>query len=246
MAKQTQPTADTLVIEGLIKAGYPVPTSGQKTRATTYFLEQIKLDIWSKARNYKPFLITSYGVTANGVSRYALPADCEQIQSITILSGIFAGTCQAGGSASTPKLSATETISEDTALGRLLLITSGTGLGSASQISAYTAPDASVTPDLDTAPDQTSNYMIIDRYRKLVEKHIDLRDAQINPNRRGTPDFYYPIGQGNADDDETGEFQLSPAPDDLPSQTSTVYGIQLRYYANLTLSDIGGNLMKTL
>ncbi len=239
MSIPTQPTLTSLCTEGLKRSGYPSPSSTQITRANDW-IEEVKWDIWNMDKKYKSLLIASYGVTAKGVSRYANPSDFASDLSISMLDGTHTGTLQSA-SASTATLASIEDISEDNAQGKLLLITSGTGLGACSQISSLntTTKIATVTPNFNTTPVGTEKYMIVDIHYKLEQLHITKRDEANYPHDKQIPAYYFPIGQGNADSDETGEFELYPTPDDL-------YGIQLRYYANLMLVDLTSNLMASL
>ena len=239
----TQPTISTIVQEGLKRGGYPSGgSSAQQTQAQDW-VEQTKWDIWTKlnGRKAESLMTVAYGVTADGVSRYALPADCEDIYSITILDALHTGTAQAV-TASQVTLAAAEDVSEDFIQGKLLLLTSGTGIGNCSQVSAYntTTKVATLTPNFNGASFAgTEGYMIVDSQYKLQEKMISIRDNEEDYSSKDRPTYYFPIGQANADSDETGEFELFQVPDD-------VYGIQLRYYVNLPMVDLTGNLMKTL
>ncbi len=239
MAIPTQPTLSLICTEGIKRSGYPSPSAAQITRAADW-IEEVKWDIWNLDKKYKSLLISSYGVTTKGVSRYANPSDFESDLSIVILDGMHTGTLQAA-TAGTATLAADESFSEDFAQGKFLLITSGTGLGSCSQITAYndTTKVATVVPNFNTTPDGTEGYMVVDSQYKLEQQYITRKDEVTYPDDKQIPAYYFPIGQGNSDSDETGEFELYPTPDDT-------YGIQLRYFANLMLVDLSSNLMATL
>lgn len=239
MAIPTQPTADSIVTEALKRAGFSNPSPAKVTRAKDW-LEECKSDLWVASKKWKSLIFTSYGVTTTGISRYANPGDFERDLTINILDGNFKGTLQAA-TASTATLAATETVASDYAIGRLLLITSGAGLGSCSQVSAYntTTKIATVIPNFTTTPDGTETYMIVDIQYPLTQIRITDRDAINHPNVKNRPTAYFPLGMAQADADETGEFELYPAPDAL-------YGMQIRYYANLSLLDLTSNLMGTL
>jgi hypothetical protein len=239
MAIPVQPSLSVLCTEGIKRSGYPSPSSAQITRAESW-IEEIKWDIWDQAKKYKSLLVTSYGVTTKGISRYANPSDFESDLSINILDGEHQGTLEAATSC-TATLASDETITEDMAQGKLLLMTSGNTVGSCSQISAYDATTkiATVIPDFYSTPAGTEDYMVVDFQRMLSQQHIIRREAESYPFDKSIPEYYFPLGQGTADSDETGEFELYPTPDDI-------YGIQLRYYANLMLVDLSSNLMATL
>jgi len=239
MALPVQPSLSVLCTEGIKRSGYPSPSAAQITRAESW-IEEVKWDIWDIAKKYKSLLVASYGVTTKGISRYANPSDFESDLSITILDGEHKGTLQAA-STCTATLDSNEEITEDEAQGKMLLITSGDIVGSCSQISAYNTNTkvATVIPDFYSTPSGTEDYMIVDTHYMLSQEHIVRRDEALSPGDKQIPTHYFPIGQGTADSDETGEFELYPTPDDI-------YGIQLRYYANLMLVDLSSNLMATL
>jgi hypothetical protein len=239
MAIPTAPTLASICTEGIKRSGYPSPSATQVTRAQDW-IEEIKWDIWNLDKKYKSLLIASYGVTTNGVSRYANPSDFESDLSVTILDGLHTGMLQSA-TANTATLATTEDMDEAFAQGKFLLITSGTGLGSCSQITAYdnTTKVATVVPNFNTTPDGSENYMVVDTQYKLEQQYITRKDELTYPDDKQIPAYYFPIGQGNSDSDETGEFELYPTPD-------KTYGIQLRYFANLMLVDLSSNLMTTL
>ena len=245
MTIPTQQTLDTLTVEGLKRAGHHGESAGTalQTRAEGW-VEEIKWDVWSslQGRKLKCLMATAYGVTTDGISRYALPDDFAEFYNVTILDGTHTGTCQSGSTTSSIVLAAAEDIDEDTAQGKMLLITGGTGIGGCSEIDTYTVGTvtATLTPSLNTsAPTSGSTYMIVDKNYPLIEKEIRLRDIEPYPYSKDIPKYYFPIGQAVADSDETGEFVVMPTPDDT-------YGVQLRYYVNLTLTDLTSNLMATL
>ena len=239
MAIPTQPTLTTLCTEGIKKAGYPSPSSAQLTRAEDW-VEETKNDLWNLEKRWKPLMIMTFGVTADGKSRYAMPSDFEQDLSVVILDGTHTGTLQAGA-AGTATLASSESMTTDYAQGKLLLITAGTGLGSCSQMTGWnnTTKVATVTPDFTVTPAVADSYTVVDVHYPLRQSTIWDRDGDYYPHDSGIPTHYFPIGQGNADADESGEFELYPIPDDI-------YGIQIRYYANLMLLDLTSEVLKGL
>jgi len=125
-------------------------------------------------------------------------------------------------------------------VGKLILITSGTYAGNCSQISGISTDTATVTPDFqNSGVTGAVTYLIVDSHYVIEERAITDRDKITEPYANNRPDYYYPIGQASSDSDETGEFEMYPTPDDT-------YGMQLRYYVNLTLTDLTSNLMATL
>ena len=243
MALATNPTLDSLTIEGLVIGGHPGIAAGNalQLRAETWVQEMFNdIDQSLSGKKLKPVMVTSFDVTVDGKSRYALPSDCAKIQTVTILDGSHTGNCTAV-TASTATLAASESAETDFMQGKMLLLTSGTAVGNCSQITDWnnTTKVASVTPDFTaTSFDGTEGYMVVDTLRNLDETEISLLDKETSVTS-GIPRYYFPIGQGNGDADETGEMIFDIVPDD-------VYGIQLRYFANLNLTDLSSNLLVTL
>src|SRR4030067_375935 len=97
MALPTQPSLSSIVQEGLKRAGYPTGGSSTQQTQANLWVEETKNDIWRilNGRRLKCLMATSYGVTADGVSRYALPSDFESFYSMNILDGLHTGTAQA-------------------------------------------------------------------------------------------------------------------------------------------------------
>ena len=247
MAIPTQPSLATIATDALKLAGYPDGGSATQQTVAQQWVEEAKMDIQNMADKYdvqlKSLFATAYGVTTDAVSRYANPDDCSNVYSVSLLKGDHEGTATAVTQTAIT-LAADEDISAGDAEGRIILLTSGTGVGNASQISDYNATTkvATVTPRMATdtgSYDGTENYMIVDNHQILTKHNSRVLDETINPWFSDEPVEWFPQGQGNADDDETGEFELYPTPDDT-------YGLKIRYYINITLVDLASNLMKTL
>ena len=116
-----------------------------------------------------------------------------------------------------------------------ILITSGTGQGSLSQIIDYSESTkvATVTPNFTTAPSSGSGYLIIDNEFPVEQRPVFEYDL----GRISTlqlPDKFYPMG-----DEDYGEFILNCPPDKN-------YGARLRYYASLQRLDLDSTLMSSL
>lgn len=239
MAVPTVPTTTTLATEGLKKAIHSVPSAALIARATDYYMEEIKGDLQLKAatvqKKLRSLFKTGFLVIDEGKHRYALPSDFLGDLTLTLMDGEHTGTATAGAAGSVT-LAADEDISEDDAVGRYVLITGGTGEASCSQITAYntTTKVATVTPDFATAPASGSTYLIVDRYRPIQPTNSNEFDGYSSPTTKGEPNRY--VYQG---DQDTGEIVLYPTPD----QT---YGLQLRYYLDLSLLDLTDNRMSTL
>ena len=133
MATPNNPTLTEIVTEGLKKAGDSDPDSTLITRASDYWMEEIKNTIRYESPKLAYLQITSIGVLIKGQSRYAYPTDFGSDLSIVLLDGGVSGAAQAGSS-STVTLAADDNSSLGGIQGKDILITSGTGQGSLSQI----------------------------------------------------------------------------------------------------------------
>ena len=156
-AAPTVPTQASLISEGLAMAGESDPDSTLTTRAGLWF-EEIKNDIWRKEKKLKSLQKTCYAILQKGESRYSYPSSFSSDISITILDGSRTGTAQAG-STNSITLASSESAGDSDLIGKEIIVTSGTGIGSFAQIISYssTTKVASVTPDFETAPDSTSH-----------------------------------------------------------------------------------------
>ena len=239
MAIPANPTLATLAAEGLKKAGQTSPDTALTTRAEGVWMEEAKNDIFFLSSKYNKKLKSLYAISVTmctiGKSRYAMPSDFGGDLTLTILDGNETGTAQSGTVGSIT-LAADEGMAEAFALGKNILITSGTGVGSMSQITAYstTTKVASVIPNFTTAPDVTSGYMVIDNYRMLIPTGDINIEALADPTSSGKPIKYSHIGSSTY-----GEIRLDFAPDEA-------YGLQMRYYVDLSLTDLSSTLMTTL
>lgn len=239
MAIPSSPTLATLVAEGFKQAGQSSPDSALTTRGQDQWMEEVKNDIFIYSAKVQKKLRSLYVVASTmcviGKSRYALPTDYGGDLTLTILDGSHTGTAT-GGASDSITLAATENISEADALGKNVLITSGTGVGSLSQIITYntTTLIAAVSPNFETAPANGSGYMIVDNYRMLKPTSISDITALTDPTASGKPIRYVITG-----DSDYGEFIFDFAPDEK-------YGLQTRYYVDLSLTDLAGTLISTL
>lgn len=233
MPTPTAPTQSSLISEALAMAGESSPDSSLTTRAGLWF-EEIKNDIWTVEKKLRSLQKTCYAIVQKGQSRYSYPSSFSSDISITLLDGSRTGTAQAG-SVSGITLSASETAGDLDLIGKEIIITSNTGIGSFGQIIAYSSSTkvATVTPNFQTAPDSTSTYMIIDREYDLEQKPIsDYKNSHLS--YQSIPSFYFPLG-----DEDYGEFLLNCPPDKL-------YGARIRYYCNIMTLDTDDTLYTTL
>jgi hypothetical protein len=230
----SNPTLSQLITEGLAKAGVKSPDSELLTRAAGW-IEEIKNDIWQLGKKPKALHVTSYGVFQRGQSRYSNPTDFSSDLSLTILDGSNRGTAQ-GGSTSSIQFAASDPSSDASVVGKGVIILSGTGQGSYSQIISYdsTTKQANVVPNFNTAPAAGSTYMVVDREYPVEQRPIFENDAQQQSPINGIAERFYPVG-----DEDYGEFILNRNPD-------KIYGARLRYYANLMRVDTDSTLMSTL
>lgn len=233
MPVPSSPSQSSLISEALAMAGESNPSSALTTRAGLWF-EEIKNDIWTKEKKLKSLQKTCYAVIQKGQSRYSYPSSFSSDISITLLSGTRTGTAQAG-STNSITLAASETAGDSDLIGKEILITSNTGVGSFGQIIGYssTTKVASVTPNFQTAPDSSSTYMIIDREYDLEQRPIS-DYKQFHMSYQSVPDKYFPLG-----DEDYGEFLLNCPPDQL-------YGARIRYYVNIMTLDTDDTLYTTL
>ena len=239
MAAPAVPTATSIVTEALKRAGYSNPSSAQITRGEGEYMAEVKNDIFMLGKKLKPLYTASVLVLTEGRSRYSNPTDYASDMVMDVMYGSHVGTLQAGAAGSFT-LSATESIGATSIIGKDLLITSGTGIGSMSQVVTYsdTTKAGSPSPNFTTAPANGSGYMIVDTYQPLIQKP-DWEMGKIdNIVGQGRPLYYFPIG-----DADYGEFILKPAP---YTSDTTVYALRMKYYANLLTLDLAGTLQSTL
>ena len=228
MATYTQPSRNSIAVEALKLNGHPAGGTAGEIALVESAIEEAKMDIWNIQNHYKgklkPLLVTAYGVATENVSRYAKPADCDALYSVSILDSDETGNATA--------VSASQVTCGSVTPGRMLLLTSGTGLGNCSQISSYTGGIAYLTPNFSGSSfDGTEGYMAIETSEELISKPPKWLDDIDDPYEKDQPTHYFEQGQGKADTDETGEFELYPTPDAL-------YGLKIRYYMNIMLMDL--------
>ena len=236
MAAPTPPTLTTITTEALKKAlNGATPSSAQLTRAQDEWMEEVKNDIWEKAKRLKSLQVVSVTVLADGQNRYSMPTDFSSLMTAEVLDGSHTGTAQTGAVGSIT-LAAADSFAEGDLQGKDILVTAGTGVGSCSQITAYnnSTKVATVTPNFTTAPAVSSTYRIIDSVDDLDEFPYWQYPAIYTPQTPGRPVRYYPTG-----DADYGEILLHPVPE-------KTYGLRLRYYANLMTIDLAGTTMATV
>ena len=234
MAAPSNPSLTDIVTEGLKKAGDADPDATLITRASDLWMEEIKNIIRFESPKLATLQVTSIGVLNKGQSRYAYPTDFGSDLSIVLLDGGTSGTAQDGSSGTI-----TLALSDNSTLGSLqgkdILITSGIGQGSLSQITNYdeSTKVATVTPNFTTAPTTGSGYLVIESEYAVEQRPVFEYDSGRTASL-SKPEKFYPMG-----DEDYGEFILNCPPDKS-------YGARLRYYASLQRLDLSGTLMSTL
>lgn len=233
MAIPNNPTATVIATEALNRANEPNPGSPRLTRAKDVWLEEVKNEIWlagyaSGNTRLKTLQTFDIQISVLGQSKYDFPSDFDEEMSVEILDGTHADTATAGGN-NTITCAADEDITEDSAKGKYILLTSGTGVNGLRQCITYstTTKQATVDANWDTNPANSTTYLFVDEFYTLEEGHInDLNDA-ITRTTRSRPTEFYKIHEG-----VNVRFIF-----DFPPDKST-YGIRVRYYANISKVDL--------
>lgn len=237
MAIPDQPTANTIVVEGLKRfLNGSTPLSADITRGTVYGLEKIKRDIMQLGRKWRPLLTTIYDILGAGVSHYANPTDFECDYTNFLMLGDHTGLLTNVTSTTNVTLALGEDIAGDAAPGRWLLITSGTGVDQGQQIQTYNATTkvAVLASAYTTLPVIGDGYMIVTEFKELRYKHPKLYDRYDHPGSPGTPSIYT-----NIKDSSAGQLVVYPVPD-------ATYGVRRRYYSDLMRVDTSVTLYNTL
>jgi len=222
------PTATTIATEGLKRARITNPTASQIADAETW-LEDVKNDLFRKEKRLNSLYVPSVLVLDIGKWRYSMPVDYASDLSMVLVSGSVTGTATAGSTSSITLPSGTTVTT-----GQEILITSGSGEGSLSQVTSFASQVAGVEPNFNTAPDATSVFMVIDTYRDLDRLAIRRLDKYSSPTTKGIPLEYFETG-----DNDNGEIIVRPVPDGT-------YGLKYRYYQDMMEIDLTSTLMSTL
>jgi hypothetical protein len=151
------------------------------------------------------------------------------------MKGEFSGTIAAVTDASHVYLGITETAGVDQVEGRMLLITSGTGVDQAVQVYTYnpTSKLAVMAEAFGTTPAGGDGYLICDEFKELDIEPPDRRNQIIRSTDQGEPVSCFPI-----DDENYGYVELYPVPD-------KIYGLKKEYFADLRRVDITSTLYLT-
>jgi len=236
MAPPTAPTSATLISEALARCGESSPSSSLTTRAGLW-MEEIKNDIWTKSKSLKSLQGISTVIVDNGQSRYSMPVDYAGAGDVSmrLVHGSITGLCQTAA-ANSLTLASTDTSTEDYMRGKEIIITSGTGVKSISQVTDYdtTTKVATVTPAWATTPVTGDGYTVIEEYYPLDQVPVYKYDSSPSPELRSRPCGYVPVG-----DENYSEFYLAPCPDDD-------YAVIIRYPVNIMTVDLTATLISTL
>lgn len=243
MAVPDAPDAESLCTEGIKKAGYASPSSAQLTRAEDEWLQEIKQDVWILGKRLKSLQAEHVEVLTPGLSRYDFPSGCSSVATAKILYGDEEDDVQ-DSAAATVTLDSEEDEGEDELEGKEIVIYSGTGKGSVSQIYSYDEDTliASVSPAWadtanGTAPVADDTYFIVDNYIPLEIKPVTHFNEIASPFEKGPPNIMYPVGS----EDQYGYYHLFPVPDE-----DHYYALHMIYYLNLLTLDLASTRMTTL
>lgn len=238
MAVPTTPTLISITEEALKQAGYSNPTgTSLLTRAQDEWMAEIKNDIYIRQKKLKSLETSSVLILEEGKSRYSLPTDYGDKLSFNLLNGSTSGTAQAG-TANTLTLEAATSLGSDI-IGRKILITDGAAIGSMSQCVSYddTTKIATVSPNFAVTPG-ADGYLIVSNHDYLVESPVWDFDRLTHPTIQGAPTHFALLG-----DSDNGEISLYPVP---YTSDNGIFGLELRYYADLQELDLAGSLITTL
>jgi hypothetical protein len=239
MAIPTQPTKTTISTEALRRFyNGATPPATEVTRAEDYGLEKVKRDIMLIGKKWRPLETLAWDITKEGVSKYTLPSDYEAIKSVTLLDGDHTGLLTGVDNVTTLAytLAADEDITEEQAVGSYLLITSGTGVKQAVQIDDYSTTTKVVTgaEAFATAPVVGDGYMVVNWQRDLDIQPMVRREGITYATKTGKPTTCFISA-----DSTYGHIEMYECADD-------VYGLRIRYFADLLRLDITGTLYSTL
>jgi hypothetical protein len=241
MAAPTAPTAANLVGEAFDKCGIASPAAAATTRATDYFLEEVKDDIFNRAMYDGRVRLSSLAssdvqTTTIGISKYSVPSDFDNEITLTFLTGTHTGTATAGAN-TTITLAADEDAGVGDVEGNYILLTGGTGENGFRQVTDYntTTKVATVATAWSTNPSTDSTYRIIDRTIELEKENISEFGGVGTVFTKGDPTGYCVISEDGAE-----YFLLDKPPD------ASTYGLMTRYYVNIHKIDVSGTFYTAL
>lgn len=235
MAVASQPTATSIVTEGLKRGGRTSPTAAQIASALSEALQEVKSDIMSYAPTHPNLMTTATTVTTRGQQRYAIPSDSDEQATISLLDGPddWRGTV-VSATASTIVLASSLSVSADDIVGKYILITGDPGIEQFREILTYNPSIQTATIDINwvSIPTSVSTYLIVNSYYKLWDTDtVTELDNVYNPTVLGTPRNAATFAN---------EFLLYPVPD------KSTYGLMNRYWVDLSLVDESGDVFLQL
>ncbi len=240
MAVPVQPTALSLVTEGLRQARIFYPTASQLATYQNEVMEQLKNELWTELKQSKPLMTFSYMVLVPGQSRYSCPSDYSSDMTMVVETGLTTGIAVSATSNTLVSPALVGPLDLDQTLGKDLAIISGTAMASVSQVTGVVNnPDGTTTltvyPDFQTIPDSTSGFMLVDNQYPVEQKHISIYD-RFRSSGVDRPSYFFPMG-----DEDFDEFIFDVAPDN-----SYPYVVRMRYTVNIMTLDLNSTLMGTL
>lgn len=234
MSVPSNPTISQIVIEAMKAGGRPNPSTTEVSDQTTHALRLVKADIVQLAPRHRLLKTHASSITTIGKTRYALPDDVDELESIVLLDGpdSWTGTAQAGALTS---LTMASSFSEDsnTVIGKYIILTGGTGANQYRQATGYNNTTKVLTPDSNwtTAPSTDTTYKLINDHRVLYDedKHTDW-DFIRTPCAQGIPTKMAIVAD---------EMWTDYAPD-------KVYGLIATYWIDLDRLDETGTVFTKL
>mgnify|MGYP001618884253 CR=1 FL=1 len=233
MAVATVPTVALVIAEAFRVAGQKNPSTDLTTRATDRWMQEIAVDIAASSGTHRLLQERTVLVTTEGVHRYALPSDFQELGpggAVPLLDGPDAdrGTLRAA-TATTATLASDDGGDEDGRVGRELLTTGGTGSAQTRQISAYNATTkvATVSAAWTTTPDATTPYLVVSHTPELIYRPL--------LSGIGAHDAQYPRGAPTECGIWDRAIWVRPVPD------KSTYGLRVLYYMQLARLDLAGS-----
>lgn len=239
MGAPTQPTATLIVTEALNKYGIKSPTPAQITRASDYGLELTKDLIWMKGKRWKSLLAETYLKIVANQTIINLPADFEDFKTITVMDGLIRGAVTGSPTTTSIPLTSLDGTPSSANYGNRMIISyqgadSTLTSGQGTTLTAYAAPNATVSPALSSAPASGDTVLISDRQYPANIKWVGEYDEMFYPSVIAYPtEFYHQPGT------TVGTLLLNRIPD-------KVYYARLRYYISLQMLDTSGTRYSTI
>jgi hypothetical protein len=234
MSVPSNPTISQIVTEALKRGGRPNPSATEISDTTTHQLREVKADIVQFAPRHRLLKTHASSITTIGKTRYALPDDVDEMESVVLLDGpdSWTGTAQDGA---TTSITLAADFSEDsnTIIGKYIILTGGTGANQYRQATGYDNSTKVLTPDSNwtTAPSTDTTYKLINDHRVLYDqdKHTDW-DHIRTPCAQGIPTKMAIVAD---------EMWTDYAPD-------KVYGLIATYWIDLDRLDETGTVFTKL